>query len=178
MKLYNVIFILAFAVFFVSCREKSPQLPVNKLPKDYTKENLLEMNVALAQKELTDIAAYIDTAAPKMQKTPGGFWYEIKNAGVGDSIVRGDKVKVTYNLRLLDGTLCYTPADGGTKTVLVGHADETKGLDDALLMMTEGTVGDFIIPANLAYGMVGDQKRVGSKKTIIYEILSIEKVPY
>jgi len=160
----------------VSCGAKEPQLPANKLPKDYTKENLLEMNVALAQKEEADIKAYLDSVGENMQKSEGGFWYEIKSHGYGDSIRRGDKVEVMYQLSLLDGTICYTPQSGGKKNIVVGRADETKGLDEALLMLKEGGKGKFMIPANLAYGMVGDQKKIGSKKTIIYEITSIEKV--
>ena len=77
---------LLCVVLFVACREKTPQLPVNKLPKDYTKENLLEMNIALAQKEMQDINNYLDTLSVPMKKSEGGFWYVIKNIGDGDSI--------------------------------------------------------------------------------------------
>ncbi len=168
-------FLLFFSLF--SCTNNQPQIPANKLPKDYTKENLLEMNKVLAEKENKDIAAYIENSNQKFTRSPLGFWYFIENPGIGRQIERGNKVHVTYNLKMLDGSVCYTPQHKGNNTIIIGMYDIIKGLDDSLLLLKEGGQGIFIIPSDLAFSTIGDQDCVGSKKTVIYEIKLIEILP-
>ncbi len=166
--------VLFFLLLFSACRNDRPHLPANKLPKDYTKENLLEMNKTLAEQENKEIAAYIENSNLEFTKSSLGFWYSIENRGTGREIERGNTVHVTYNLKLLDGTICYTPQYKGNSTIMIGMYDIIKGLDDSLLLLREGGQGTFIIPADLAFSMIGDQDCVGAKKTIIYEIKSVE----
>jgi FKBP-type peptidyl-prolyl cis-trans isomerase len=167
---------LILFLFLVSCGNKQPQIPANKLPKNHTTENLLEMNKVLAEQENKDIEEFIEKSDIPFEKSPLAFWYFIEEKGSGKPIERGDKVKVSYNITLLDGTVCATPENGGTKTINIGMYDIIKGLDDSLLMLNEGGRGKFIIPSDLAYGMIGDGVCVGAKKTIIYDFLSVEVV--
>ena len=161
-------------VLFIGCRNDRPHLPANKLPKDYTTENLLEMNRVLAEKETKEIEAFVQQNQLDFTQSPLAFWYYIEYQGNGRPIKKGDKVRVTYNLSLLDGTVCYTPENKGDKTITIGKFDIIRGLDESLLLLNEGGRGTFIIPSDLAFAMIGDQDCIGAKKTIIYEIKTLE----
>ena len=141
-----------------------------------TKENLLEMNRVLAELEKKNIAEYIAKTDTSFRQSPLAFWYKIEREGKGATLKRGDNVHIRFNLGLLDGSICYTPEHKGEQTITIGRYDINRGLDEALLMLREGGRGKFIIPADLAFGIVGDQDCVGSKRTVIYEIISIEKI--
>ena len=167
-------FVFAFILLFIGCRNDRPHLPANKLPKDYTTENLLEMNRVLAEKETKEIEAFVEQSELDFTQSPLGFWHHIEYQGNGNQIIKGDKVRVTYNLSLLDGTVCYTPQNKGDKTITIGKFDIIKGLDESLLLLNEGGRGTFIIPSDLAFAMIGDQDCIGAKKTVIYEIKTLE----
>jgi FKBP-type peptidyl-prolyl cis-trans isomerase len=176
LKRIEYIFISAL-VFFSSCGNEQPQIPANKQPKNYTAENLLEINRVLAEQEEKGIEAYLQKSDIEFTKSPMAFWYHISKQGEGRQIAKGDQVYITYNLKMIDGSVCYTPDDGGDDTIIIGRYDIIKGLDEALLLLNEGGEGTFIIPSDLAFAMIGDQACVGAKKTVIYEIKSIEILP-
>ena len=171
---YKAIIFLMVSIFF-SCRNEKPQIPFNKRPPDMTKENLLEMNRVLAELEKKNIAEYIAKTDTSFKQSSSTFWYKIENGGNGELLKRGDKVHIRFNLSLLDGSLCYTPDNKGDQTITIGRYDINRGLDEALLTLREGGRGKFIIPADLAFGIIGDQDCIGSKQTVIYDILSVEK---
>lgn len=135
------------------------------------------MNRVLAEKENREILEYIEKNDTAFQKSPLAFWYKIEKQGEGSPIKKGSKVRVLYTLSLLDGTICYTPENEGDVILNIGRYDIIKGLDDAILMLNEGGQGKFIIPSDLAFGMIGDQNCVGSKRTVIYDIQSVEIIP-
>ena len=141
-----------------------------------TKEYLLQLNRALAEFENENIAEYVAKTDTSFRQSPAAFWYKIEDEGNGAALQRGDKVHILFNLVLLDGSVCYTPDNKGDQIITLGRYDIIRGLDEALLMLREGGRGTFIIPSDLAFGMVGDQNCVGSKQTVIYEILFVEKI--
>lgn len=134
------------------------------------------MNRVLAELEIKNIEKYVAETDSGFQKSPSLIWYKIENAGTGKKLVRGDKVHIRFNLSLLDGSLCYTPEHKGDRTIMLGRYDIIRGLDEALLMLRDGGSGKFIIPADLAFGIMGDGDCVGSKRTLVYEILKLEKI--
>jgi FKBP-type peptidyl-prolyl cis-trans isomerase len=170
-------FLFSLILLFTGCHNQKPQIPANKLPKDHTKENLLEMHKALSQKENQDIEAYIQKSELHFTKSPLAFWYNIEYQGDGQPIKKGNNVHITYQLSLLDGSICYTPQYKGDQTITIGKYNIIKGLDQSLLLLNEGGRGTFIIPSDLAFSMTGDQDCIGAQKTIIYQIKSIEIVP-
>jgi FKBP-type peptidyl-prolyl cis-trans isomerase len=169
----NICYIILLLSLF-SCDNQQPQIPYNKLPKSKLKDNLVEMNKLLAEKEDKDILLYIKKNNLDVKKSPLYFWYQIEEKGDGAPIKTGNKVHIMFNLSLLDGTVCYTPKYKGSQDLTIGHVDIIKGLDEALLLLHDGGKAKFIIPSTMAFGIVGDEDRVGSKKTVVYDILSVE----
>ncbi len=154
-------FFVAFAfVGLVACSSNdAPQIPVNKLPVDHSKENLIEYNRQYVEFEDDEIKHYIDSLHLKMDKTSEGIRYAIDNRGGGRYPVDGDVVKLTYSVVLLDGTSCPELTNRQTK-VEMGKGKLPIGLEKAVSMLAAGGKGDFIIPALLAYGVSGRENCV------------------
>lgn len=173
MKYFCYFFFFCFVL--ISCRNEPPQVPLNKRPKDMTKEYLLELNKQLTEKENKEIAEYIAENNLTFGQSPLAFWYKIESRGEGAPLKKGDEVRILYNLSLLNGKICYTPEYKGDKIIHIGRRDIVKGLDDALLMLNEGGRGKFIIPSSLAFGKIGDGDCVEPHRTVIFDIISVKK---
>jgi len=167
----GLVFLFVF-LLFSGCQNDRPHLPFNRLPTDYTTDNLLVINKVLAERELEEIEAFVQQSDFDFTESPLGFWYNIEFQGDGRPIKRGNRVRVEYDLILLDETLCYERE----RTINIGRFEITRGLDEALFLLNEGGRGTFIIPSGLAFGIIGDQNCVGAKRTIIYKILTVEIV--
>jgi|SRR6056297_263855 len=138
-------------------------------------ENLEKVNRFLVQKDIEKINSFINRRNWDMEKTGEGLWYMRYEKGKGQPVKDGKYVKFTYDIRLLDGTLCYTSDSLGPKIIKVGSQEEIRGLYEGLKMLREGDKARFIIPPHLAYGLLGDDKKI-PKRSIIYYRLSLLEV--
>ena len=105
-----------------------------------------------------------------MQGTSTGIYYMIYRHGNGQQPVVGDYATVSYSISLLDGTLCYDSKKDGPKRFRVGEDIEESGVHQAVEMMHTGDEGLFIIPSNLAQGLVGDRDKIPPGAVVIYDI--------
>jgi len=64
------------------------------------------------------------------------------------------------------------------KSFRIGHDDIESGLDIGIRMMREGDKAMFILPPNLAYGLLGDEKCIPARSIIVYELTLIKVSPY
>jgi FKBP-type peptidyl-prolyl cis-trans isomerase len=157
---------------FLSCNQAPVQTPANRQAVDSTSLNLLEMNRILAEREQKEILQFIEEKGWKMEVSPIGFWYEIREQGTGKPFVKNDLGHIEYSLSMLDGTQC---AENAPLIIKKGAGEEPRGIDEALGMLREGGSGRFIIPSNLAYGVLGNDDRcVKSHAAIVYEVKILE----
>jgi peptidylprolyl isomerase len=116
----------------------------------------------------------IQEAFPRAFKSITGLHYVVDRVGVGDTPYPGSVVRMTYQLRLLDGT----PIESVTEPVRarVGQPPMLKGLTEALLGMRVGEVRTIILPPQLAYGLTGKAPSIPPKATLVYvvELLAVE----
>ena len=96
-------------------------------------------------------AGTIPVAEPTIVTTASGLRFQALKAGSGGRPVAGDAVLLTYEGRLVDGTLFDAPPE----PVGLGVSDVIPGFSEALLLMNEGGTYRFRIPAALAYGAEG-----------------------
>lgn len=134
------------------------------------KNDMTELNSYMVQKDREIIQNYIERKGLKMTESPTGLWYLVKDKGIGEPFKDGDRVLMNYKCTLLDGSGCYSSDDQGPKEIFVGKSDIEQGLDQGIRLLSRGGEALFIIPPYLAYGLIGDGKRIPPRATIVYSI--------
>ena len=130
-------------------------------------------NTPEAKKNKADGEAFLAKKAKEagVQKTASGLLYKVIKEGKGEKPVENDKVTVSYNGTLIDGT----QFDASEKVPMsVGQL--VPGFNEALMLMTPGSKYEVYIPAELAYG-TNPNPRIPVNSTLIFEIelLSVDK---
>lgn len=164
---------LAF-ILLLSCRKTPGQNSAPSMTPEEEKEMLLRVNKFLVQKDIELIGSYAARRGWEMEVTGSGLFYEIYERCDGTRAESGMKVRIGYRLSLLDGTLCYSSEQDGAKEFLLGKSYEISGLELGVAMMREGEKARFIIPPHLAYGLLGDEKRIPARSIIVYEVELLE----
>ncbi|HTA60983.1 MAG TPA: FKBP-type peptidyl-prolyl cis-trans isomerase, partial [Bacteroidia bacterium] len=84
--------------------------------------------------------------------------------------------KVNYKVSLLDGTLCYSSETKGSKEFLVGADKVESGIHEGVQLMHLHDKALFILPAHLAFGLVGDRDKIPPKVAVVYtiEVISVQ----
>jgi len=158
-------------VFLIlSCRQAPVEEKAPSLTPGEEKEMLMRVNKFLIQKDIELINSYAVRRGWEMQVTETGLFYEIYEKTEGDLVEEGMNIRIDYKLSLLDGTICYTSDKDGIKEFLVGKSHEVSGLEQGVELMREGEKARFIIPPHLAYGLLGDEKRIPARSIIVYEV--------
>ena len=135
-------------------------------PKEKKEEDLAIRSHA----NLTEGLAFLERNAsrPDVATTASGLQYRIIKVGDGSIPSDDSTVEVHYVGRFLDGREFDSsikrgiPAQFGVKQVITGWTE-------ALKMMPEGSKWELFIPANLAYGSVG-QGPIGPNATLVFEV--------
>ncbi|HXC07221.1 MAG TPA: FKBP-type peptidyl-prolyl cis-trans isomerase [Bacteroidia bacterium] len=155
------------ASLLVSCSSDAPP-PKHK---QYTKDQLLTANRVDAHRESDDIDAYILHHHYVMKGSGTGLRYMfIQHSIKGDSVHSGQFAKVAYTVFLLDGTLCYSSAQDGQREFRVGEDHVESGIHEAVMLMKTGDKLRFILPSNLAHGLLGDGDKIPPRAPVLYEV--------
>lgn len=163
----GLIFSFILILSFFSCRSgKEPAVP----SPSPGKEEMVELNRYLVQKDREIIENYILRKNLKMNESPGGLWYLIENEGTGNLFKENDKITMNYKCSLLDGTECYSSETLGPKVIVLGRSGIEPGLNEGLRLLRPGSKARFILPPFLAFGFVGDGKKIPPRSIIVYEI--------
>jgi FKBP-type peptidyl-prolyl cis-trans isomerase FkpA len=169
---------------------------VKELPPYIAKGSLLTFEVKLVkitakdevekmrQKQMAEQAAMMETKKAEeaqilekyladnkitVKPTESGLYYVETKKGSGPKPSKGDRVKVNYIGRLLDGTIFDTSDkeiaqkaniydERRTYEAIdfpVGEGQVIPGWDEGIMMMNKGAKGKFVIPSNIAYGPQG-----------------------
>ena len=133
-------------------------------------ETYIKINRSLVEKEQKKIKAYVEEHNLEMKKTGTGLWYSIEKEGDGQKVKKGQIVTIDYEVKLLDGTLCYSSENLGPKEFLVGQGGVESGLEEGILLLKPGSKALFIMPPHLAHGLVGDDDQIPARSIILYEV--------
>ncbi|OFX49885.1 MAG: hypothetical protein A2046_16215 [Bacteroidetes bacterium GWA2_30_7] len=169
MKKINLI-LLFVSVLFSACNNE----PV-KINKSEYNEPLIRVNKYLVGKDDEIIKSYAKRHNWNINITGSGLYYEISHVGNGDSAKSGMTVSLKYKLSLINGTVCYDSDSTGLKTFTIGRGEVENGLDMGIQMMRIGDKAKFILPPHLAFGILGDGKKIPARAIIIYNIEIVEK---
>ena len=172
MKRAILIVISVVLAWMTSCQEK-PQ-PTSATSDAQLKESLERVNRYLANDEEEDIENYVRRHQWNMVSTGTGMRYEIVQQGEGPLIQGGQFVTMEYVLYDIFGDVVYSSDTEGVMRFVVGQGAEVAGLDEAVRHLHRGDIAHVIVPSHLGYGMLGDQKSVSGRATLIYTLHIIE----
>jgi FKBP-type peptidyl-prolyl cis-trans isomerase len=157
--------------------EKDLKIPAEKgrtiIQAFFTKiqDQVAQENLEKGQKFLEENAKN-----DSVKTTDSGLQYKIIKQGTGAVPKAGQKVKVDYTGKTIDGKVFDSSIQRG-KPVTFQVDRVIKGWTEALEMMPVGSEWMLYIPADLAYGKRGAGKDIGPNTTLIFEVhlLGIEK---
>ena len=161
---------IVHCTLYISCTDKPKQKPVvvnyNKL-----KEDIIQVNKPAVVMENDEINAHIKAHNYTMQTTGTGLRYLfIKENTKEKKIESGNRIKVNYKVYLLDGTLCYSSDKKGAKEFTVGADNVESGIHEGVQLMHLHDKAIFILPAHLAFGLIGDRDKIPPKVAVVYEV--------
>jgi FKBP-type peptidyl-prolyl cis-trans isomerase len=157
-----------------ACTDKPKQKPV-VINYAKLKEDIIQVNKPAVVMENDEINAYIKAHNYVVKTTGTGLrYFFIKENPKGKKIENGNRIKVKYKVSLLDGTVCYTSEKKGPKeftvgAVYVGEVVES-GIQEGVQLMHLNDKAIFILPAHLAFGLIGDRDKIPPKSAVVYEI--------
>jgi FKBP-type peptidyl-prolyl cis-trans isomerase FkpA len=160
-----VILLLPFLI--VSCRNYSEK----KVSVSHrSREEMTEVNRYMVIKDKERIESYIERKGLKMEESPTGLWFRINKEGEGADFSDGDSILFNYECSLLDGTKVYSSEESGPKEVILGRSTMEAGLNEGLRMLKPGADAIFILPPFMAFGLVGDGKKIPSRAILVYNV--------
>lgn len=136
------------------------------------------------QEDLAIIDDYLKENKITGQSTPSGLRYSIHQPGEGKNLQAGNKVKVNYVGRTLDGSIFDTSIaeiakEGGIHDPIrtyeplefeLGAHQVIPGLEEGMVLLKKGAKAKFFIPSVLAYGNQAVGKLIKPNANLIFEI--------
>ncbi len=160
--------------------EMEQNLPFSNYPAffDYVKSTYKTLVMKLdytadqrAEKEQSDIREYMQKNNLTGTPTASGLYYIETKPGTGSRAKAGDRVKVHYTGKFLDGTKFDSSIDRGEPFEFeLGAGQVIKGWEEGIGLMSRGSKGILILPSNLGYGENGAGNTIPGFTTILFEV--------
>jgi FKBP-type peptidyl-prolyl cis-trans isomerase len=160
--------LLAGMALLCSCRQQKSETSEQATKPD--RESLLKINKNLVKTEDQQIEDFINRYSWSMEETGTGLRYMIYREGNGMKAEKGKVAEVSFTVSLLNGEVCYSSAEDGPKSFLIGKGGVESGLEEGILLLREGDRVKFIIPSHLAFGLLGDLNKIPAKAVLVYDI--------
>ncbi len=147
-----------------------PQNPHHDVNQKDVNKGLIESHKEFIKQQDDEIQQYIKRRNYDMQKTASGIYYMFEEHGKGEQAKGGEIASVNYKISLMkDGTVCYDTKDS-VKQIKVAEDNVETGVHEAVQIMHVGDKALFIIPSDLANGLVGDRSKIPPGAIVIYDI--------
>ncbi len=166
---YRITILLLAATIVLGCGHERPKPKSDEEVLSY-KEPLVKVNKILVDQDSIRIVSFCNRHQMHLSVSPAGLWYLIKHTGKGDSAHTGKIANIKYSVSLLDGKFCYSSDSSGIKSFKIGEGGVETGLEIGIRMLREGDKAIFILPPNLAYGLLGDEKCIPPRSIIMYQV--------
>jgi FKBP-type peptidyl-prolyl cis-trans isomerase FkpA len=161
-----------FIIMLYSCNnEEGETVAVEQtISKKDVKKKIEAANKMYVKRESDEIDQYVKFHEWNMTKTGTGLRYMVIKKGKGKTVLPGMEATINYKVKLLDGTLCYSSDVLGSKTFLVEQDNVESGLHEGIQKLREGDMALFILPSHLAHGLLGDESKIPTHASVVYEI--------
>jgi FKBP-type peptidyl-prolyl cis-trans isomerase len=168
-KILYIICILSVFIALGSCGQKKKNQPVVININEFD-DPLIKKNKELSKEEKLSIDAYVKRNKFDMVETGTGVRYMIYEKGTGPMANTKDIVVIDFDIKLLDGTLCYSSHQTGAEEFVVDYDNVESGLHEAIKYLHEGDKAIVIIPSHKAFGLAGDMDRIPPLSAVVYNI--------
>jgi len=165
----NKLILFLFLIFIYSCNNDKPK-PKSLQEIFSYKEPLVKVNQILVNRDSIKIADYCKRHKLNLTLSESDLWYKIYHLGKGDSAKSGKVANIKYKVSLLNGKVCYSSDSDGVKSFRIGQGGVELGLEIGILKLRVGDKAKFILPPNLGWGLIGDEKKIPSRSIIIYDV--------
>jgi FKBP-type peptidyl-prolyl cis-trans isomerase FkpA len=159
---------LSFTALNACGKKKQPPIIINMDQK--FKDPLVDKNKEMSHEEKRMIDSYVKRNKFDMIETGTGVRYMIYEKGKGPSADTKDIVLIDFDIKLLDGTVCYTSRETGAEEFVVDYDNVESGLHEAIKYLHKGDKAIIIIPSHRAFGLAGDMERIPPFSTLVYNI--------
>ena len=105
-----------------------------------------------------------------MDVTSTGLRYYIYKKNAGAKPVKESVVLVKYEVKLLDGSVCYNSSTTGNLEFQIGKTDLPVGLQEGVQLMHVNDKAIFITPSKLGYGLTGDGENIPPNAVLVYDV--------
>lgn len=164
------------AVLFCACKRTFVAVSPEQNASN-AKEDMLSAQEIAVHQELESIEAFLRRSGTLMQRSGSGLYYCIEESPnkKAPKVERGNAVRLSYTLRLLNGEEIASSEKNGLKTFIVGKSETEPGLTEAVLMMKKGDRARLILPSRLGFGFSGNGEEIPPMATLLYD-LCVEEV--
>lgn len=129
------------------------------------------------QQEGANMEKYLKENNINGQIQPSGLVYVETQAGAGPKPAAGQKIKVHYTGKLLDGTKFDSSVDRGEPfEFTLGQGQVIQGWDEGIALMNEGGKATLIIPSKIGYGASGAGNIIPPFATLVFDVELVEIV--
>lgn len=164
----KLVVIICALLLLVSCQQQEARRPVSQ-SKSYTLAETSEQMKQINSREEVKVKTYIEQdSIINYIASPNGYWYAYLNQlEQGVSPKSEDVVELSYEIFDLNNRLIYSKEELGVKTYKVDKEDFIPAVQLGIKSMKVGETVKFVIPSYNAFGLVGDENKIGINQSII-----------
>jgi FKBP-type peptidyl-prolyl cis-trans isomerase FkpA len=156
----------------VSCNETPSTVNAGKAIS--LADSVAAYNQQVVKTEIQEIDDFIGRYHWEMSTSQTGLRCMIYVKGQGQVPRQGDIVKIKYDIHLLNGELVYHSDSASSLNVEIGKGKVVSGLEEGLMLMKKGEKAKLIVPAHLAFGLLGDLLKIPSRAALVMDVEIIE----
>ena len=175
---FKHIFLLCLATIFCLCSCRESEIQQKSETPEQRREILEKANRFIVKQEAELIGDYIERHKLDVTETGTGLRYQIVKQGDSEPVEENDVVTLDYETCFLTGDLVYSSKKDGQKTFRVGKGGVESGLEEVVLHLHKNDVAVAILPSHLAFGLLGDGKKIPARAALVYRIKVVDIQKY
>lgn len=177
MKIFNNIVYLFLFLLFTACQKKEIFQPEQSKHTDYL-QNSQKYSKIRETNERKYLQKWVNKQKDSLQHifetTSSGIWirYIIKNNSPLAKL--NDQVIYTAEVKDLNNRIIYSTKEFGNKQGILGKFNEIRGIESALYKMRKGETVEILLPSFTAYGLYGDENKIGANAPLLIKLNLID----
>ncbi len=170
-KNYNKYIFLIFSILILSACKKSTVYKKVEYGNDEFLKNSQQNYKTLHAEEKIFIKEWIaNHPENKFTETAQGFWLSISKDINTQNAKKTDIILYDKQIEDFSGNVIYNFQEKENQKLVLGKSYEIRGVEYAMYNLSEGDEATLLIPSSLAYGLYGDEDKIGKNIPIIVHL--------